>query len=165
LDRGAIDRHVRRARRRYQARRDALLQALARHMPQAIPGGAAVGLHLTAWLPDEADETQIRNHAADQGIAVHTLHHHSALTAPRPPALLLGYGLLPEPAIRPAIEQLAHTTHATTRRRTHRAIPTRDAMRQINRARGIAPYRIHTSARSGTRPGALTLMNSRSPAR
>jgi GntR family transcriptional regulator/MocR family aminotransferase len=118
LERGTIDRHLRGARRRYQTRRDAIIQALEQHMPQATVGGAALGLHLIAWLPDRADETQITKHAADRGIAVHTLHHHSVVSAPRPPALLLGYGLLPEPAIPRVIEQLANGARLRTRPRT-----------------------------------------------
>jgi GntR family transcriptional regulator/MocR family aminotransferase len=118
LEHGTIDRHLRRARRRYQARRDALIGALGHHMPQATVGGAAVGLHLIAWLPDTADETRISQHAAENGIALHTLHHHSVVTSPRPPALLLGYGLLTEPAIPRAIKHLADSTDLATRPRT-----------------------------------------------
>jgi GntR family transcriptional regulator/MocR family aminotransferase len=118
LERGTIDRHLRLARRRYQARRDTLMEALAHYMPEATIGGAALGLHLIAWLPDGADEAQISQHAADHGVAVHTLHHHSVVTAPRPPALLLGYGLLAKPAIPRAVEQLAHSARAITRPRT-----------------------------------------------
>jgi GntR family transcriptional regulator/MocR family aminotransferase len=114
LERGAIDRHVRRARRRYHTRRDALMEALARHMPEATVGGAALGLHLIAWLPDGADEAQISKDAGDRGVALHTLHHHSVVSAPRPPALLLGYGPLAEPAIPPAVQALAHSAHLTT---------------------------------------------------
>jgi GntR family transcriptional regulator/MocR family aminotransferase len=109
LERGTIDRHLRGARRRYQARRHALTEALAHRMPQATLGGAALGLHLIAWLPHGADEGQIRRHAADRGVALHTLHHDSVVTAPRPPALLLGYGLLAEPAIPQAVEELAES--------------------------------------------------------
>jgi GntR family transcriptional regulator/MocR family aminotransferase len=118
LERGTIDRHLRRARCRYQARRDVLIQALAHHMPEATVRGAALGLHLIAWLPDGADETQISKHAADRGVALHTLHQHAMVTAPRLPALLLGYGLLAETAIARAVEQLAESTHLTTSSRT-----------------------------------------------
>jgi GntR family transcriptional regulator/MocR family aminotransferase len=113
LERGAIDRHLRRARRCYQARRDALIEALAHHMPEVRVGGAAVGLHLIAWLPDGADEAQISKHAADRGVALGTLHLDSVVTAPRPGALLVGYGLLPEPAVPRAIEQLANSARVT----------------------------------------------------
>lgn len=118
LERGTIDRHLRYARRRYRARRDAMLHALAHHMPQATVGGAALGLHLIAWLPAGADEAQISRHAADRGVALHTLHHHSVVSAPRPPALLLGYGLLAEPAIPRAVKQLADAARAATTPRT-----------------------------------------------
>ncbi|MGN6168509.1 MAG: PLP-dependent aminotransferase family protein [Solirubrobacteraceae bacterium] len=118
LESGAIDRHLRRARRRYHARRDALIEALAHHMPQATVGGAALGLHLMASLPDGADEAQISKNAAARGVAVHALHHHSVVTAPRPPALLLGYGLLAEPAIPRAVEHLADSARLLTRPRT-----------------------------------------------
>ncbi len=37
IERGELDRHVRRMRLRYQRRRDALLQALARWLPQGRP--------------------------------------------------------------------------------------------------------------------------------
>jgi GntR family transcriptional regulator/MocR family aminotransferase len=119
LERGTVDRHVRCARRRYHARRDAMIEALARHLPEATVGGAALGLHLIAWLPDGADEAQISEHAADRGVAVHTLHHHSAVTAPRPPALLLGYGLLADAAIPRAVEQLAASARLATTPRVH----------------------------------------------
>ena len=51
LERGEIDRHLRRTRRVYHARRNALIDALARWLPEATVGGAAAGLHLIAWLP------------------------------------------------------------------------------------------------------------------
>jgi GntR family transcriptional regulator / MocR family aminotransferase len=117
LERGTIDRHLRRARPRYQARRDALIRALSHHMPEATVGGAPLGLHLIAWLPDGADEAQVRTHATDRGIALHTLHRHAVVRAPRPPALLLGYGLLAEPAISRAVEQLTESTRPVTRPR------------------------------------------------
>ena len=107
LERGAIDRHLRRTRREYQARRSALIKALATHLPQASVSGAAAGLHLIAWLPDDADEAAIADAAADRGVAIHTLHQDCWVTAPRGPALLLGYGLIGAPAIPVAVEQLA----------------------------------------------------------
>jgi GntR family transcriptional regulator/MocR family aminotransferase len=107
LERGQIDRHLRRTRRRYHTRRNALSDALARWLPGVSIGGTAAGLHLIAWLPAGADEVSIGDAAAARGVAVHTLHHDCAVTAPRPPALLLGYGLITEPAIPRAIQELA----------------------------------------------------------
>ena len=107
LDRGEIDRHLRRTRRRYHARRNALIDALAKRLPEATVGGADAGLHLIAWLPDGTDEMAITDAAANRGVAIHTLHQDCAVTAPLAPALLLGYGLIAEAAIPHAVQELA----------------------------------------------------------
>jgi GntR family transcriptional regulator / MocR family aminotransferase len=107
LERGEIDRHLRRTRLRYQERRHALIDALERWLPEATVGGAAAGLHLIAWLPDGADEAAIAQVAGRRGVAIFTLHQFCALTVPRPPALLLGYGQITETAIPRAVQELA----------------------------------------------------------
>ena len=107
LVRGDIDRHLRRTRRRYHARRNALIAAMAERWPEASLAGAAAGLHLIAWLPPESDEAAICDAAAGRGVAVHTLHDGCAVSAARPAALLLGYGLIAEPAIPRAVAELA----------------------------------------------------------
>ena len=107
LERGDIDRHLRRTRRRYNARRNALAGALAAHLPEASIGGASAGLHLIAWLPHGTDEAAIVDAAAGRGVAVHSLHEDCSVTGPFPPALLLGYGLVVEPAIPRAVRELA----------------------------------------------------------
>ena len=43
IERGAYDRHIRRSARAYRRRRDALLEALARELPDATVSGAAAG--------------------------------------------------------------------------------------------------------------------------
>jgi GntR family transcriptional regulator / MocR family aminotransferase len=117
LERGEIDRHLRRARRQYQARRCALIAGLAQRLPEAAVDGASAGLHLIAWLPEGAREGQISDAAARHTVAIHTLHHDSIVSAPRPPALLLGYGLIPEPAIARAVELLADSVRSDSRPR------------------------------------------------
>ncbi|MBV8217250.1 MAG: PLP-dependent aminotransferase family protein [Solirubrobacterales bacterium] len=107
LERGDIDRHLRRTRRHYHARRNVLIDALAAHLPAVSVRGAAAGLHLIAWLPDGADENAVADAAAERGVAVLTLHGDCSVTAPLGPALLLGYGLIGETAIPLAVEQLA----------------------------------------------------------
>lgn len=110
LERGVIDRHLRRTRRRYHTRRNALIDALAQWLPEAPVGGAAAGLHLIAWLPEGTDEVAISDAAAGLGVAIHTLHQFCAVTASRPPALLLGYGQIADTAIPRAVEALAVAT-------------------------------------------------------
>jgi GntR family transcriptional regulator/MocR family aminotransferase len=107
LERGEIDRHLRRTRRAYHARRNALIDALERCLPEASVGGAAAGLHVIAWLPHGTDEAAVSDAAAERGVAIHTLHQFCAVTASLAPALLLGYGLIGEPAIPRAVRELA----------------------------------------------------------
>jgi len=61
LERGELDRHLRRMRVRYRARRDALVEALAEALPDATVHGIAAGLHATVELPDGDDERAIRD--------------------------------------------------------------------------------------------------------
>jgi len=105
IDRGDLDRHLRRMRPIYRARRDRLLAALAAHLPEVRPAGASAGLHVLAVLPSTLDEAAVVDRAAAAGIAL------SGLTprriAPGPPGLIFGYGAITEAEIEPAIRRLA----------------------------------------------------------
>jgi GntR family transcriptional regulator/MocR family aminotransferase len=107
LELGEIDRHLRRTRRLYHARRNALIDALAQSLPEATVGGAAAGLHLIAWLPEGTDESAVSDAAAERGVAILTLHRDCAVAAAFAPALLLGYGMVDESVIPRAVEELA----------------------------------------------------------
>ena len=72
-----------------------------------LRAGAAAGLHLLAWLPEDADELAIAGAARRRGVAVQTLHRHCTAVAPVPPALLLGYAQLGEQALHAATRELA----------------------------------------------------------
>ncbi len=105
LERGELDRHLRRTRGIYRRRRDALVAALARHLPDWEPAGIAAGLHLVARLPPGSDEAAALAAARARGIGLSGLGEHSV--APGPPALLLGYGRIAEPAIEAGVAELA----------------------------------------------------------
>ena len=105
LERGEVDRHVRRSRLVYRRRRDALVQALARHLPEARADGVAAGLHVILRLPDDHDEAAIVEAARGRGVAVAGLAEHSV--APHGPALVAGYGQINEAALDLAVRELA----------------------------------------------------------
>jgi GntR family transcriptional regulator/MocR family aminotransferase len=86
LERGELDRHLRRTRPVYRGRRDALLAALSGLEVE----GVAAGLHVLARLPDGLSEQDVTTAAAARGVAVDPLGPHVA-GGPRAPALLLGY--------------------------------------------------------------------------
>ena len=105
LERGQLDRHLRRTRAVYRARRDALVDALERLLPDCPPAGVAAGLHLVVHLPTGIDEQAVLDAARSRGLGLSGISEHRV--EPGPPALLLGYGRLPEPAIEPAVRLLA----------------------------------------------------------
>ena len=104
IARGELDRHLRRMRIRYRARRDALVEALDSELPEATVKGIAAGLHVTAELPPGYDTATIRRAALEQRIVLRSLDDYEATG---PPTLMLGYGNLPEPAIVPGVRELA----------------------------------------------------------
>jgi GntR family transcriptional regulator/MocR family aminotransferase len=105
LERGELDHHLRRMRPIYRGRRDALLDALARHLPDLRPGGAAAGLHVLAWLPDDVEEGAVVEAAAEAGIALGGLS--ARRIAAGPGGLIFGYGVIAQAAIEPGIARLA----------------------------------------------------------
>jgi GntR family transcriptional regulator / MocR family aminotransferase len=88
---------------RYRRRRDALIVALERHLPELEITGAAAGLHLTLALPAGADAEAIVDRAQSRGVAV--------LGCARS-RLFVGYANIADAAIEPAVAALARAVHA-----------------------------------------------------
>ena len=105
IARGHLDRHLRRARAAYRRRREAMLAALGRHLPDATAGGAPVGLYVALALPARSDEGGLLTAARRSGLALDGVNEH-ALTS-QPPGLVLGFAAAPEPTLRRALELLA----------------------------------------------------------
>ena len=106
LDRGELDRHLRRTRLHYRRRRDVLIAALRRHAPGLRVHGVAAGLHLLVELHPEVDEQEVIEAAAKLSVGVYGLRPHRGRHR-GPPALLLGYGSLSNAAITEGVRRLA----------------------------------------------------------
>ena len=107
LTSGAYDRQVRRSRLAYRRRRDHLVTAVRRHVPQARLTGVAAGLHALLELPPGQDEDEIIARAAVRhGLALDGLRHYSAASGPHRPALVIGYATPPEHAFTGAVARL-----------------------------------------------------------
>jgi GntR family transcriptional regulator/MocR family aminotransferase len=98
IARGELERHLRRMRRRYEQRGQALLASFSRGLPDCRPAGAMDGLHLMADLPGQVDEPALLGAAARRGVGLEGLSLHS-YTGASEPGLVLGYGYMSEPAI------------------------------------------------------------------
>jgi GntR family transcriptional regulator/MocR family aminotransferase len=108
IARGELDRHVRRMRLRYQRRREVLLRALDRWLPEASVSNADAGLFELVRLPEEIEEARLLRAAAERGVGAEGLALHS-FTAGESPGVLLGYGNLSEPAIEQGIRLLGES--------------------------------------------------------
>lgn len=101
---GGFERHLRQVRRRHRARRDALLAALAAHLPGATAHGVAAGLHLLVTLPD-VDDADAARRAAAAGVRVHPLSAHRV--GDGPPGLVIGYAANPPDRLAEAVARIA----------------------------------------------------------
>jgi len=104
---GDYDRHLRQARRRYRARRDALVAAVERHLAGARVTGVAAGLHAIVRLPEELDGIALVRAARKRSVAVYPLGYAYMRPRRRHGGLVLGYANLAEPAIEEGIRLLA----------------------------------------------------------
>lgn len=105
LTSGAFERHLRLVRQRHKARRDALLEALAEHLPTVRVRGVAAGLHVLATLPEGVDDAAVATAALEAGIAVHPLSRHRE--GEGPPGLVIGYAATTPDRLREAVRRLA----------------------------------------------------------
>jgi GntR family transcriptional regulator/MocR family aminotransferase len=140
LTSGAYDRQVRRSRLAYRHRRDHLVAAVRRHVPQARITGIAAGLHALLELPPGLDEDDIIARAAEHhDLALNGLRAYSPPSgdpaggrpagspasgrsasgnrAPgrRRPALVIGYATPPEHAFTGAVARLMAVLTAALR--------------------------------------------------
>ncbi|MGA6168188.1 PLP-dependent aminotransferase family protein [Amycolatopsis magusensis] len=105
---GGYDRHLRRTRRLYRQRRDALLDALATALPAWRPVGIAAGLHVVLRLPDGTDDTEVHQALAARGIHAPALSGYAHSAAGRPfPGLVLGYAASSPDRLRAVVAEIA----------------------------------------------------------
>jgi len=101
--RGELDRHLRRMRLRYRARRDALIGALAASFPRASATGISAGVFTTVELGSPTcDVVTLSAAAAAIGVSVEGTEH----------ALVLGYGNQTPEAIARGIALLAQAARS-----------------------------------------------------
>ena len=122
LGNGDLDRYLRRMRRVYRQRRDVLVAALDRWMPDATLSGIAAGLHVLVTLPRGTDDAALVEQAADRGVRIYPLGHYCvAKSTDAAPAILLGYGSLTPPAIEEGVRVLAEIVASAAVHRDYRS--------------------------------------------
>jgi len=105
---GAYDRHVRRMRLRYRARRDHLLRRLAADVPQVTWSGIAAGLQTLVHLPTGGTTAaEVVAAAATRGLALAAMDGRNwRFTGPPPETLVIGFGTPAEHAFHATVDAL-----------------------------------------------------------
>jgi GntR family transcriptional regulator/MocR family aminotransferase len=109
---GDVDRHIRRTRREYHARRDRLVAALSERLPDCVVEGQSGGLHLLLRLPAGASEHAAVAALAERRINIRGLAGYrlasrgDAAAGAGDPALVVGYGRLPLASIDAVVDAL-----------------------------------------------------------
>ncbi|MFF5388406.1 PLP-dependent aminotransferase family protein [Streptomyces sp. NPDC013012] len=109
VTRGGYDRQLRRCQRAYRERRDALLAALAEHLPGTGVSGIAAGLHVIARVPARfGPPERFLARAAEAGVALRSLEEYgTARPADGDVRLVIGYAHLSPSAVAEGIGLLA----------------------------------------------------------
>jgi GntR family transcriptional regulator / MocR family aminotransferase len=106
IESGRYDRHLRRMRAEYAARRDVLVRSLARHAPGVRLTGLAAGFHAVAHLPAGADEPAVIAAARQRLVGLYGMSTYRSDHSPAPPQLVLGFGNTSQRAITEGIAVL-----------------------------------------------------------
>ncbi|UNO44402.1 PLP-dependent aminotransferase family protein [Streptomyces sp. MST-110588] len=89
MESGELERQLRYLRTRHRRRRDAMIEAIAAHLPGAVVHGAAAGLHLTVTFDGDFADTCVAAAALERGVKAQPLSWHCR--RPYRPGLVLGY--------------------------------------------------------------------------
>ena len=112
IESGRFDRHLRRVRDVYRARRDALVAEVEQNLPDASLQGLAAGCHVVLRLPNRVSEDAVVAAARAEGVRVYGLDRYRLGSGPHEPALVLGFGNVTEARIRDGIRVIAGAVRA-----------------------------------------------------
>jgi GntR family transcriptional regulator/MocR family aminotransferase len=107
IESGRYDRHLRRARSEYAARRETLVTALAHHAPTLRVTGLAAGFHAILHLPPGTDEDHLIKLARRRGVGLYGMARMHRTIRPTGPQLVLGFGDTTRHAIETGIAAIA----------------------------------------------------------
>jgi GntR family transcriptional regulator/MocR family aminotransferase len=105
IDRGYLDRHLRKMRVVYRRRRAALCAALETELPDAVVGGMPAGLFVRVSLPPDADEAQVLEAIRSRGVSLDGIAQNAV--TPQAAGLVIGFAGMPEPTLEQAVAIVA----------------------------------------------------------
>lgn len=89
---GHFDRHIRKMKRIYKQRREALVSSLKKHFPECVIVGHAAGMHLVVELPKVHIDPSLIHWIKKQGVLIYSVDHYSLVKNTHRNQMVLGYG-------------------------------------------------------------------------
>jgi GntR family transcriptional regulator/MocR family aminotransferase len=129
IESGRFDRHLRRVRDLYRARRDALAEEVATVFGPDRLQGLAAGCHTVLLLPVEVDEDAVVEEARSLGVSVTGLSSYRLTHTPAQPALLLAFGNLSEHQLVRGVHAIAEAVRRSESREGKRSASSRSSAR------------------------------------
>ncbi len=106
ISQGFLGRHLRRMKALYNQRRQALLQAIKLHIPNANVRGSSVGLHIVISVDSEQSDAELVKAARDKGVAIESTRRYY-LKRPPKGEFILSFSELNDEGIEEGVKRLA----------------------------------------------------------
>jgi GntR family transcriptional regulator / MocR family aminotransferase len=103
---GHFDRHIRKMKRIYKQRREALVESLKSQFPECVILGQAAGMHLVVEIPRVSIHQPLIEWIQNYGVQVYSVNHYSLVKNVHVNKMVLGYGSLPLEKIEEGVRRL-----------------------------------------------------------
>lgn len=112
MEEGYFDRHIRRMKNIYRKRREALVAALRRELPDANILGQAAGMHLVVEFPDIRFTEPLLRRIEREGVRVYPVERYAIRKGRYERHIVMGYGSLTVEAIEEGVARLKRALFA-----------------------------------------------------
>ncbi|MCV9885080.1 MocR-like pyridoxine biosynthesis transcription factor PdxR [Metabacillus halosaccharovorans] len=120
MNEGHFDRHIRKMKRIYKQRREALVNSLKSQFPDCVILGHAAGMHLVVEIPQVDYHQSLMNWIQKYGVKIYSVDQYSLVKNTHRNKVVLGYGSLSiekiEKGVRRLKEAIDGYTEYTTKR-------------------------------------------------
>lgn len=106
MEEGYFERHIRRMKKIYRKRREALVHSLRQQLPQANILGQAAGMHLVVEVPGRRFTPELLRRIRSEGVLVYAVEHYAIRSGRHEHQIVMGYGGLSIESIREGVVRL-----------------------------------------------------------
>lgn len=114
MEEGYFERHIRRMKKIYRKRREALVHSLQQELPQALILGQAAGMHLVVEIPGIQFTQSLLQRIHSEGVQVYPVEHYAIRKGRHEHQIVMGYGGLTIESIQEGVIRLRRALERET---------------------------------------------------